>query len=72
MARILEMGFGFGDEETVKTIDIHDQTIDLTERVLSLMLTGAAVCCDDFLCEDEDLAFVIAELESPHSNNTKH
>ena len=72
MARILEMGFGFGDEETIETIDIHDQSIELAERVLALMLTGQSVCCDDFLCEDEELAFVIAELESHHNNETTH
>ena len=72
MARILEIGFGFDDKEVIETIDIHDQSIELAERVMALMLTGKPICCDDFLCEDEELAFVIAELESPHNNESTH
>ena len=64
MSRILEFGFGgFGQKDKVETIDRHDESIPLVERVMILMIMGNAVCCDDFLCTDEELAVAISEIE---------
>lgn len=61
MSRVFE--FGSSEVKGVNTIDIHDKSIPLKDRV-EFMLAFIGKCnCDDFLCADEELALAINEIE---------
>ena len=73
MSRLLEFGFGGISSETgemediVDTVDIHDKSVPLVDRVAIALLLLGGVCCDDFLCSDEELTIAIRELEGDSS-----